>query len=224
MSSSARDPGTVGEIKGRALWRLWLWFSGRTLLSRMLLALVTVWIAFVLARLGFLGATGTQAARMIIPMDLTWLDPRPPIVPLLLSYEHGEATHPRKMGRLGEVVRSGETVVLTFMAGTDAWVTVFGLDQRGVHPVFGSGLDPLPVVANRSYARAFELDETEGLEVYFAIAASGEFEFRNVIAPRLESVRLDVPIKGPTQFPFELQLPARFTQSLVYFQHVSSVH
>ena len=219
MNTKDKQPRTIDGIKERSIQRIWSWFSGLSPAKKVLTVLVCLLIVFGLARLNLLGATGHRVTKVLAPWDLPWLDPQEPVVPLWLTFEV-EAQQSRRAGKLGSPLQTGDSIVLTFRTGTQAWLTVFGIDRQGVHPVFGEGLEPVLVEAEKAYAREFHLDDTVGLEVYYAVAATHRFDFESVIRPHLASVVSNNLGKGPATSPLDLDLPAGLSAKHIHFQHV----
>jgi hypothetical protein len=64
------------------------------------------------------------------------------------------------------------------------------------------------------------LDETTGVEIHYAIAASGKFNFKEEITSHLENKFPEGHSKGPVFSNYEFKLPSKFVQGHIYFNHL----
>jgi hypothetical protein len=82
-------------------------------------------------------------------------------------------------------------------------------------------LDPSRIEKEQTYENNFDLDETVGDEVYYAIAALEEFRFDEEIRPHLKKMSSGENSKGPVFSEYQIELPEKFTQEQIYFTHRS---
>jgi hypothetical protein len=143
-----------------------------------------------------------------------------PVVPLILSYDI-EDERGRRTGKLDDTCYSGNRIYISFKAGIPSWITVFGVDIKGEpFPVYKRKLAPSFITADKLYIVHFQLDETTGKEVYYAIAASEEFDFDADIRPMVDKVFPKIGSKGLVFSEYQIELPEKFTQEFVYFNHL----
>ena len=176
-------------------------------------------LLFTGARLSFFGEPYDRYAKLILPAKIPRFDPDIPVIALSFRYDI-EDNMGRRTGKLGEAVYSGDRIYLSVKAGSNCWLSVFGVDAKGVHPVFREKFEP-SFIEKGEHSLDFSLDEAVGNEVYYAIAASKAFSFEEDIQPNLQRVFPEGNSKGPKFSEFRLELPEQYTQNLIYFYHAS---
>jgi hypothetical protein len=222
MPLKPASPSSVEDVQKSFFRRGWTWFQLRSRITQTFLALGLVAALFILARLQLLSERAQRLSQILVPVDIPFLDPHQPVVPIDLRFTIEDRLTGIRQGRLGDVVASGERIGLEFEAGSAAWVTVFGIDSKGIHPIFGKDLNPRFVEKGEPYRREITLDSTVGPEVYYAIAAAREFDFSEDLRPHLKTLFPEGRIKGPRFSAYELRLPEKLSQDLIYFEHVAA--
>lgn len=139
------------------------------------------------------------------------------VLPVSLELYVNEGQTQRRIYHDG-AVKSGSQITLKAVLGAPAWLTVFCMDRKGVHPLFRNKLEPSNVVAG-SYILDFKLDDTQGREIYFAIAGETVFSFEEDIAPTLEQSFTNGS-KGPVGKVASLPLPDHLNQVFIGFNHL----
>jgi hypothetical protein len=215
-----RTPVSIADVKRQLFKKTWKWIVRRPIWARALLTLLILVILIGLARLELLGERAYRYARILLPGQVDMVDPAVVVVPLAMDFEV-EDSMGRRPGKLGQTLLSGDRLHLTFSAGRMAWVTLFAVDSVGIHPVFQGRLAPSFVEQDRAYTLSFELDDTIGPEVYYLLASGEEFDFSHEVRPQLDLVFPEGRIKGPSFSPYELELPARFSQDMFFFEHAA---
>ncbi len=214
-----QNPESLEDVKKSVFKKTWNWLGKKSLRFKIALGLIAVIVLFALARINAFGEPFYLYARLILPVQISGIDPSQPVIPLSLNYEI-ENEYGRRGGKLGGAYDTGDHIFLSFRAGLSCWITVFGIDAKGIHNVFGDSLSPRLIEKDQTYTINFELDETVGVEIYYAIVASEKFNFEEEIKPHLENNFPEGHSKGPVFSNYELKLPSKFVQGHIYFNHL----
>ncbi len=220
MVEDKRIPESIEDVKKQVFRGIWIWISKKSLGLKIVFCVLFVIILFSLSRINIFGEPYYGYSKLIFPVNITGVDPVHSVIPLSLSYEI-QGHMGRRTGKLGDVCYDEDYIYLYFAAGKNCWVSVFCVDSKGIHPVFRKELSPNYVEKDETYTIDFELDETIGTEIYYAIAAYEKFSFEEDIKPYLDQVFSQGNSKGPAFSRYELKLPKMFTQKLIYFKHLA---
>jgi hypothetical protein len=212
-------PHSLGDLKDLAFQASWGWLRRRSRTGKTAAGSVAVLALLAAARLGFVGDTALEVVRTAVPVRVPGIDPPDVTVTLTLSYEVEDHLG-RRAGRIGDACCSGSHIFIRVQASDPVWLSVFGVDAKGIHPIFGNGLDPRYVEEQQAYVRDFWLDETLGQEIYYAVARKRKFSFERDIEPRLATVFPTGSSKGPLPSRLDVGLPVDYAQRSVYFTHV----
>ena len=214
-------PESFKDLWKRLFRRTWTWLAGKPRWVQALALIALLAAGLGLARLHFLGDTAYEQTRRLLPWRLR-IDPAPVAVPLELVLEAKTGTSFTRVSP-DDVLRSGDVVRLSVSAGTDCHVMVLCVDSKGTHPVrdlLGGELSPSRVVAGEHYSVAFELDDTEGPEHYYAVASVRPFSFERQVKEAVSQLFPGGRAKGPLADAGRLPLPSRFTQRHARFVHI----
>jgi hypothetical protein len=155
-----------------------------------------------------------------LPAQIAGIDPDVPVIPLSMNFEITDKFG-RRQAKVGEAYFSGDSIHLSIAASLRCWLTVFCVDSKGTQKVFQNSFDPSLIEPDKTYGLEFELDETVGAEIYYAIVAAENFSFEKDIKPTLDNLFPEGHSKGPKFSQYELKLPSRFVQRQIYFNHLS---
>lgn len=220
MAMKNKTPESLTDLKKHIFSRTWLWMSHKPAWLKIVIGIIAVIVLLTAARFNFFGNTFYQYSRVLLPGHIPLVDPAIPVIPFSMKYEIEDQLG-KRIGKLGDICYSGDQLTISFMAGIPCWVTVFGVDSKGIHPVFRTKLDPSLIEKEQNYPLSFTLDETLGNEIYYAIAAPESFRFQEEIEPFLRCVFPSGNSKGPSFSEYQLELPEKFTQNFIYFNHLS---
>lgn len=197
-----------------------MWLAGKPWWAKILAGLTIILVFFAACRLNFLGEPYYGYAKLMLPVHLPGVDAVKPAIGLSLGYDV-EDNMGRRGGKLGATIYSGDRIYLSLEASHACWLSVFGVDAKGIHPVFREKLSPSLIDKELKYTLDFTLDETVGNEVYYAVAAHEEFSYEKDIQPHLRRVFPEGHTKGPRFSEYQLSLPPQYAMSMIYFQHAS---
>lgn len=220
MTKRNNAPESPADVGKQFFKRIWLWLVGKPLSTKILVSFAVIVVFFALSRMKFWGEPYYSYAKLMLPVHLPGVDVVKPAIGLALGYEI-EDNMGRRGGKLGATVYSGDRIYLSFEASHACWLSVFGVDAKGIHPIFREKLSPSLIEKELKYTLDFILDETIGNEVYYAIAAHEEFSFEKDIQPHLRRVFPQGHTKGPKFSEYQLSLPPQYVVSMIYFQHAS---
>jgi hypothetical protein len=136
-----QSPESFEDIKKVAFKKTWNLLRKKSLGFKIAMGLIAVIPLFALARINAFGESFYLYARLIVPVQISGIDLEQPVIPLLLNYEI-ENEYGRRGGKLGGAYHTGDRVFLSFRVGLPCWITVFGIDAKGIHSVFGDSLSP----------------------------------------------------------------------------------
>ncbi len=220
MAQANKTPESLADVKKHIFRNVWIWLGQKPRWVKIIFSFAGVILLLIVARLNFLGEPFYRYSKLLLPASISAVDPTAPVIPLFLSYEI-EDSFERRPGKLGDTSYDGDHLFISFKAGIQCWVSVFGVDSNGIHAVFRHKLDPSLIEKGQTYTPDFELDKTVGNEIYYAIAASEPFNFHHEIEPHLKNVFGEGNSKGPSFSEYQLRLPEKFTQKFIYFKHLS---
>lgn len=220
MAKKNTAPESPTDVGKQLFKRAWQWWAGRPWWAKILASLAIIIVLFATSRLKFFGEPYYDYARLILPIHLPGVDEIKPAIGLSLAYEI-EDSMGRRGGKLGETIYSGDRIYLSLEASHTCWLSVFGVDAKGIHPIFREKLSPSLIEKGLKYTLDFILDETVGNEVYYAVAAHEEFSFEEDIQPYLQRVFPQGHTKGPKFSEYQLSLPPQYAMSMIYFQHAN---
>lgn len=220
METENRTPESLEEAKKRVFARIWTRFVEGSLWVKLSLGLLAAIIVLVLARSHFLGDLGYRFSKVLFPFQISVVDEELAIIPLTFNYQVADAHMGKRDGKLGETLRTGDHLFLTFKVGIACWVNVFCIDEKGVQSVFGQGLNPHWVEKGEPYTLDFKLNDTLGREVYYAVANRNRFSFEKDIKPFLTHRFPNLNSKGPAISEFDIELPSNFRKKWFFFEHV----
>jgi hypothetical protein len=133
-----------------------------------------------------------------------------------------EGSKGRRTGVLGDNLYSGNHIFLSFKSNSDCWVSVFGVDSKGIFPLWNKKFSPEKIERNSDYfVESFKLDETVGNEIYYIVASHKKFNFDKSIRPYLDKLFPQGNSKGPVYSKYQIALSDNFTQQHIYFNHLS---
>ncbi len=221
METSNKTPESLDDVKKRLFARAWSGMARGSLKLRVSIGLLILLILLGLARCHFFGDLGYRYAKALLPFSIPVVDEAQAVIPLLLQYQVADAYTGRRNGKLGETLRTGDHVFVSFKVGRPCWVTVFCIDSKGVQPVFGEGLDPLKVEKSEFYTLDFKLNDTLGPEIYYAVAKTDKFRFKKHVEPYLKRRFPKLTSKGPARSQFDLELPPQYQKKWFFFEHVA---
>jgi hypothetical protein len=123
-------------------------------------------------------------------------------------------------GIIGKTYYSGDNVSLIFSTNVDCYMTVFCIDKKNIIGLFNKKLEPQKILGgDNNETISFELDDTDGEEVYYAIASHNSFKFEKDIKPKLEKEISGLGSKGPDLVK-NIELDEnKFFQKSIYFKH-----
>lgn len=220
MSQKNKTPESLEDVKKHLFRNVWIWFSQKPRWVKIIFSIAGVVLLLIAARLNLFGEPFYCYSKLVLPIYISSVDPKTPVISLLLSYEI-EDNFGRRTGKLGDTCYDGDHLYISFKSGLPCWVSVFGVDSKAIYPVFKEKLDPSFIENEQNYTLDFSLDKTAGNEVYYAIAASEPFSFQEEIEPHLMNVFPAGNSKGPAFSEYQLELPEKFTQEFIYFKHLS---
>jgi hypothetical protein len=210
-------PKSTQEVRERLFQRLWRWLEMRSRAQRFSIMLGISIVLAVLGRANMLGDTTYRICRIVLPLRIDRIDGRIATPALFLDYVITTDTESRP-GRLNDVCLSGETITLSVTASQPCWIAIWGVDRKGLHPLMGAS-EPVLIKDGVRYEDSFLLDDTEGLEVYYAIGS--QFPFRpDQVRQVLVRAQADLDsYKGPAG-ALQLQLPKEFSHTMIFFRHL----
>jgi len=196
------------------------WFFQQKRWIQLVIAISILIFLLGLARSNFLGEQLYRLSKILIPLDIPWVDPPKPMIPLYFSYEIEDQIN-RRDGKLGGTCYTGDRIYLNYRTGIACWITLFGVDSKGVHPILQNKFNPIFIEKDKPYSEVFTLDNTSGYEVYYAVAAMDKFDFDKDIRPYIKPLNFQTGAKGPTLSEYQLNLSERFRHEYLYFNHLS---
>ena len=220
MAAKKLKPESLEHIQQHLFKRAYKWVVRKPWWVKSLAGLGVVLVLFAVARLNFLGEPYYRYAKLVLPANISGIDAKTPVIALSFVYDI-EDDMGRRSGKLGQTVYSGDRIYLSVQAGNNCWLSVFGIDAKGIQTVFRNKLDPSLIEKGQKYTLDFSLDETIGHEIYYAVAAHEDFSFEKDIRPNLLRVFSDGNSKGPKFSQYRLTLPEKFIQKLIYFRHAA---
>ena len=215
-----KTPKSIQDAKDHFFVKTWKWVNRKPRWLKVMLSLVILVLFVTAARLHLLGTQFYRYTKVIIPITIPIVDPQTPIIPLSFKYEI-ENNFGRRPGKLGDTCFDGDRLYVSFRAGVQCWVSVFGIDSKQKFEVFRDKFEPSLIEQDETYTLDLVLDGTHGMEVYYAIVASEPFDFEKEINPRLGDIFSKGGSKGISPSEYELKLPDIFTHKYFYFNHIS---
>jgi hypothetical protein len=209
---AGKKPQTVEDVRQAMYMRAWRALARQHWAVKTLLAVVVLILGAAAARIGFMGEPAQKIARVAVPQPIPGIE-TPKAKPALTLTFDVVSNGVQKAGQNAAIYRSGDTIILHVAPAGDAWTIVFGIDAKGRHAVIGRNFEPVLLLGDKTHDVRFRLDDTTGVETYYAIAAAEPFTFGDDIAPKLD------PGKGPQMI--DLPLDDRFAQQAVSFIHVA---
>lgn len=220
MTPGNKTPESLADVKKNIFRNVWKWGSKKPRWVKMIFSIAAVILLLIAARLNFFGEPFHRYSKLVLPIYIPAVDPAVPVIPFSLRYEIEDLLG-RRTGKLGDTCYHGDHLYISFKAGLSCWVSLFGVDSKGIYPVFRGKLAPSHIEKEQNYTLDFKLDETVGNEIYYAIAASESFSFQEEIEPHLRNVFPTGDSKGPVFWEYQIELPEKFTQKFIYFKHLS---
>jgi hypothetical protein len=220
MNELRHIPESIRDAKKHIFKKAWVWIGTKPLWLKAAIILIIACAMIFSARLNFFGEPYFKYSQLFIPWHLPGVDPVQPLISLLFSYEIKDASGRKREGKLGDVCYSKDRIYLSVRTDRKCYICIFGIDSKGIHPVLKkNGPSPIFIDRDKNYEIDFRLDDTTGLEIYYAIASHTRFDFDESINPYLKFVFHQGTSKGPQFSEFHLQLPDEFVQRFIYFQH-----
>lgn len=219
MSQENKTPESFGDIGKLYFKKCWIWISNKPLWLKAGVVIIIILLSFLAARANLLGEPWYYYTKKVIPY-IPFFDDERSLISVSLSYEIEDAMGTR-IGKLGDVCYDGDRIYLSFKVNTPCWVSVFGVDSKGIYPIFYEQFSPFKVDKDVSYRRSFQLDQTEGNEIYYVIAAHDKFDFEEHLRPILKEIFPQGNSKGPVFSKYQINLPETFTQEFIYFKHLN---
>lgn len=219
MIDPKNTPGSFTDIRNLIFKKIWVWISNKPLVFKVCFCTFLFIIFVGLCRFNFLGPLLYRYSRLLIPVKISIVDPQDPAIALSLYYEI-ENNMGRRIGTLGDAVYSGDRIFLSFSTSHSCWISVFGIDSKGIHAIVNFDFSPKFVEHKQLYNYSFLLDETIGYEVYYAIASLNRFSFERDIKSYINESLYDNISKGPKNSKYELKLPQHLSQAMIYFNHL----
>lgn len=219
MSQETKTPESVGDIIKIYFRKFWIWISRQPLWLKVSFVMIMLLSIFLAARTNLLGEPWYDYTKKVIPY-IPYIDAERSAISISLSYEI-EDTMGKRIGKLGDVCYDGDRIYLSFKVNTSCWVNIFGVDSNGIYPIFRKTLSPFKVEKGEPYTRSFELDQTEGNEIYYVIAAHDKFNFEEHVRPKLKEIFPQGNSKGPVFSKYQLNLPEIFVEEFIYFKHLN---
>lgn len=216
MGTKNLEPESFSDLKKHSFKHTWIWIAGKPLWIKAVALVCVLAVLLLGARVNIFGEPYYDYTKRIFPMKLC-IDPPIPVIGLQFWYDLEDEMN-RRPGKHGQTVFSGNIIHWTVKSDTNCWLSVIGVDSKGVHPVFRDKYDPT-FIQKGEHSDEFCLDKTVGNEIYYAIAAHDAFSFEKDIRPNLQRVFKEGSSKGPTPLKFKLGLPEKYTQALIYFYH-----
>jgi len=220
MTQKDKTPESFEDVKRHLFKKGWIWLALKPVWIKSLVILSLLLLIFAGARLNFFGTTLYRYSKLLTSFEIPVVDPDKPVIPLSLNYEIEDGLG-RHIGKLGGTCFSKNHLYISFKVGISCWITVFGVDSKGIFPIFRNKLDPSYIDKEKDYILDFKLDETEGNEIYYAITALERFSYQKDIEMNLKKVFHSGSSKGAAFSKYQIELPEKFTQKFIYFRHLS---
>ncbi len=211
-------PESLNDLKKIMFKRTWVWIRNKTLLNKVFIILFILFTLIICARINLLGHRYYILTKRLFNVHISGIDLEEPVISLYLNY-HINDDMGKRIGRLGDITYSGDEISLSIKANRDCWVCIICLDEKGIYPIFHNQYDPSFVEGGILYEFKFNLDETVGIEIYYAIAAKDRFSYVLDIEPKIKSIFPEGQSKGPRFSEYMLDLSDKYTQRHIFFYH-----
>ncbi len=125
-----------------------------------------------------------------------------------------------EQGILGEGYTDGSKIELDLsLSSTPAFLMFINLDRNGIHTL-GSIPKSVMEVEETQVSLSYYLDnQTHGVEIVYAIGSQNTFDYSEIEATITKAQKAISEMKGGFN-PMTLKLPAKFSQSNVYFRRI----
>ncbi|MBK9506337.1 MAG: hypothetical protein WBP31_03180 [Chitinophagales bacterium] len=196
--------------------RLARWFSSlkkwQKIVSIILSFLILLIFVFFAGTFGYFGSKFQKMCNNIFYIKMIECDQNIHIPVTMEMRVNGEIE-----GGSDIICKSGDTIEFEINTITNVYFCLVGIDVNGIEYILPSSQDLLYNKFEKPIIATFILDNTEGNEVYYAIASPCRLKYKKDILSKLEPVQKGM--KGIANSPFDLY-NTEFFYYYINFKHV----